>query len=266
MLDKKYNVDCKNCKSDFLCCKDETMPVDVTLGDVFRISDSLRLDVFDFFRKFIVIKPIGVNVIKPILSSGIYTGYKLRACLDSPCKFFKEGLCEIQNFKPITCLSFPGKVINEVPNDSLISSYTCIKNNQRVFFPYINDLKKIYEREGGNLICKLFEGEIHGNDYLDLESLQKKEKEINESNRPHIEKEELFVLEVRKVITPKVNSEKIKVIRVIDPELPHECDEEIIVNLREEITTILQKNLTDLREGIRETTKEYFRIRNEYSI
>jgi len=119
---------CNHCG---LCCKDPCTQINVTIGDLHRISKFLEVPVDELFEE-----KIGIN---PFADSNLIH-YDLDLGLNLPCKFRVDGKCSIYPARPLNCRLFPYWILAEAPPEKLkdiLSEHQCSYDMLR---------KKDYER------------------------------------------------------------------------------------------------------------------------
>jgi hypothetical protein len=214
----------------------------------------------DFIEEYVVLQPFFDPSI-PINQSPMY---RVSGDLGSPCRFLVDGECSIQTVKPVTCLSFPGKVINS-RNPSIFwhHFFPCTKEYSSKNFPYIDELERLYESEGGNVVEGVFRWGLFRDCIAEGRKLKKKEKDIY-GRDILVEKEDLLMSELRELIVPKLNGKRIKYQRLMGSS--DSFDGEISLNLKAELCDRIEDRLDSLKKSVDESTKEYYRIREKYRI
>ncbi len=110
------------------CCVDSTMPITLTIGDIKRLSDFLKIRPREVFSKYCIIgahqapKPFPITNFFPILDF-------LR-----PCKFLKDNQCSVYNARPTVCKIFPYTHRYETSRYPYIN-YRCIEKGLINFSP-----------------------------------------------------------------------------------------------------------------------------------
>jgi len=87
---------CKHCG---LCCSDVTAPVNLTLGDIHRLTSFLQTGFNKLFWDSIAIIPFA-NPDKLLL-------YDLELGLNMPCRFRINKKCSVYKARPLNCRLFP---------------------------------------------------------------------------------------------------------------------------------------------------------------
>ena len=101
-----------------MCCgEDRRININLTVGDIWRICQHLKISVDEFFEKY-----AGVKEFKDP-NQGAYPDIGL----DIPCKFRKDKRCSIYNARPLNCRIFPYWVLVLVPEERLkdVLKYKC---------------------------------------------------------------------------------------------------------------------------------------------
>ena len=110
---------CKHCG---LCCSDVTAPVNLTLGDIQRITAFLQTGFDKLFRGQIAIIPFA-NPDKPLI-------YDLDIGLNMPCRFRVNQTCSIYKARPLNCRLFPYWILSNPQKEGykayIDSSRSCI--------------------------------------------------------------------------------------------------------------------------------------------
>lgn len=98
---------CNHCG---LCCRDPRTQINLTVGDIYRITDFLKISVEDLFKKHVRIIPFGdYDLIH----------YDLDLGLNLPCKFRLKERCSIYSVRPLNCRLFPYWILSEAPLEKL---------------------------------------------------------------------------------------------------------------------------------------------------
>ncbi|MAG08533.1 hypothetical protein CMO89_03600 [Candidatus Woesearchaeota archaeon] len=133
---------CKHCG---LCCSDVTAPVNLTLGDIQRITAFLQTGFDKLFWGHIAIIPFA-NPDKPLL-------YDLDLGLNMPCRFRINGKCSIYKARPLNCRLFPYWILSN-PQKEGYKAY--IDSSRRCIAGYKEDpLNKQKYRKYKDVIGKL---------------------------------------------------------------------------------------------------------------
>lgn len=103
----KIYMKCNHCG---LCCRDPCTQIAITIGDIWRIADYLKVPVEELFKERFGINPFA----DPDL-----VHYSLDLGLNLPCKFRENERCSIYPAKPLNCRLFPYWVLAEAPADRL---------------------------------------------------------------------------------------------------------------------------------------------------
>jgi len=99
---------CNHCG---LCCRDPVTQINLTIGDIQRIADFLKVDVEELFKD-----KIGLN---PFKEPNFENTYDIDLGLNLPCKFRKNNKCTIYKARPLNCRLFPQWILAEAPNDKI---------------------------------------------------------------------------------------------------------------------------------------------------
>lgn len=94
---------CNHCG---LCCTDPCTQVNLTIGDISRISDYIKLPIEELFKEYIDLNPFGDSDLKH---------YDLDLGLNKPCKFRIDEKCSIYPTRPLNCRIFPYWILAEAP-------------------------------------------------------------------------------------------------------------------------------------------------------
>ena len=106
---------CQHCGQ---CCgEDRRININLSVGDIFRICNHLKISVDVFFEKY-----AGVKEFKDP-KQGDYPDLGL----DIPCKFRKDNRCSVYEARPVNCRIFPYWVLALVPEENLKE---VLKNNK----------------------------------------------------------------------------------------------------------------------------------------
>jgi len=179
-----YCTECKNA----LCCKDVVLPVELTLGDIYRVAKHFNEKIHETFDKFCSFSPEVIRdrpAIRPIIS------------FDNPCTFLKNHLCEIHSNKPLSCLKFPAYAKFEAIN--VYSDYSCVSGpptpEER---QYLNKIYEMASSEFRTTQASLFNKkvillEIKNWPKEIIEKSEKNAEKINKSNLSESEKNRQLV-------------------------------------------------------------------------
>ena len=137
---------CTHCGA---CCKKETSPVNVTLGDIARISKFLGRPPEDIIGKEIKIRPF-----MDIDSPG---RFELELGLPKPCHFWKDGKCSIYKARPLNCRLFPFWLFSHFTDEEVklqtLPGYECIEissvdeAHRKIYREYTSRLGKVIMKE-----------------------------------------------------------------------------------------------------------------------
>ncbi|MDP7610536.1 MAG: YkgJ family cysteine cluster protein [Candidatus Woesearchaeota archaeon] len=136
---------CRHCS---LCCSDSTMPINLTLGDIYRITSFLKTEFSKLFWNHITIFPFP-NPEYPLL-------YDFELGLRLPCRFRKNQRCSIYKARPLNCRLFPYWLLSN-PNKDGYKEYIgptrkCIKDYKEDSINKKNYLE--YKHKVGNIILQ----------------------------------------------------------------------------------------------------------------
>ena len=101
------------------CCEDPCTQVNITVGDIWRISDYLKVPVEKLFPEYMDMNPFG----DPDL-----VHYDIDLGLNNPCRFRVNGKCSIYPARPLNCRLFPYWILAEAPLEKLndiLGDYGC---------------------------------------------------------------------------------------------------------------------------------------------
>ena len=117
----KGAFECTHCGA---CCKKETSPVNVTLGDVKRIAQFLGKDPKEILGKEIKIRPF--------MDPNEPGKFELELGLPKPCHFWKDNRCSIYSARPLNCRLFPfwlfASLRDEQIKEQTLPGYDCVIN------------------------------------------------------------------------------------------------------------------------------------------
>ena len=99
---------CNHCG---LCCRDPLTQINVTVGDIQRIADFLKVDIEELFKE-----KIGLN---PFKEPEFENTYDIDLGLNLPCRFRKNNRCMIYEARPLNCRLFPQWVLANAPNEKI---------------------------------------------------------------------------------------------------------------------------------------------------
>jgi Fe-S-cluster containining protein len=124
------------------CCTDPGAPLELVLSDIERISKGLDISCEDFFLRYggVLWSSIpGTRVLIPA------TG------LPFPCKFLKDGSCEIYEMRPLHCRLFPERLyIDPSPQEFLSfyrAGYECIDEGVSLGEERVDEVKDLMRED-----------------------------------------------------------------------------------------------------------------------
>ncbi len=139
----KGAFECTHCGA---CCMKETSPVNVTLGDVKRMSKFLGKAPAELIGN-------GVRI-RPFVDEQMPGRFELELGLPKPCTFWKDARCSIYEARPLNCRLFPFWLYAKLPDETIaeqnLPGYDCVSNSK-----VDEEHRKIYRdytRKLGNLI------------------------------------------------------------------------------------------------------------------
>jgi len=191
---------CNHCG---LCCKDPVTQINLTVGDIWRIADFLKVNIEELFKD-----KIGLN---PFREPEIENIYDIDLGLNLPCKFRKNNRCIIYPVRPLNCRLFPQWILAEAPDEKikqLLKEHKCeydLKNKEK-YRKYKQEIAKILfqEAEFYELFKKI---NIKGLFKVKGKDLREKEYNIVQKLRKMF-KEHLKIENIRKAVDN--NLDKIK--------------------------------------------------------
>jgi len=99
---------CNHCG---LCCRDPLTQINLTIGDIWRIADSLKIDIEELFKD-----KIGMN---PFREPEFEDVYDIDLGLNLPCRFRENDRCIIYPAMPLNCRLFPQCVLGNLPDEKI---------------------------------------------------------------------------------------------------------------------------------------------------
>lgn len=130
---------CNHCGE---CCSDSPSQINLTIGDVWRICNSLNISVDAFFSKYAGLVPFAdFDLIH----------YDLDIGLHKPCNFRKGNVCTIYNARPVNCRIFPYWILAKAPVDKipqLLKDHNCGYDIKK------REIYGKYEKSVGNILLK----------------------------------------------------------------------------------------------------------------
>lgn len=168
---------CNHCGK---CCTELTTPINLTLGDILRISKKINKPIKELFQEVIDFNPFQIE-------EGIY---EFEPGLNKPCKFHKDERCLIYNVRPLNCRIFPFWLL-KAPDEAIDKTYGCLpsiielkKDPNKKYLEYGKKISKIIMEES-ELTEKLL-AEISGKKIIDIK---------NHPYYKHIEKQDIDIRE-----------------------------------------------------------------------
>jgi Fe-S-cluster containining protein len=108
------------------CCEKEYTQINLTIGDLKRIADFLKLSVKDLFWHYAGMQPFRRDD-----NANVYD-YELG--LEIPCRFRQHSRCMIYSARPLNCRLFPYWIIANFPKEKwhemADESYKCIHRTE----------------------------------------------------------------------------------------------------------------------------------------
>ncbi|MFH1511245.1 MAG: YkgJ family cysteine cluster protein [Candidatus Woesearchaeota archaeon] len=94
------------------CCESKATQINVTAGDILRLSEYLKMPFEELIPEYIDINPFG--------SLGSFE-YDLELGINKPCNFRKNNRCSVYKARPLNCRLFPTWIIAEAPLEEINS-------------------------------------------------------------------------------------------------------------------------------------------------
>ena len=107
---------CNHCG---LCCRDPCTQINLTIGDLYRMSVFLGISVSELFENKAGINPF---------ADPDFIHYDMDLGLNLPCKFRINKRCSIYAARPLNCRLFPYWILAEAPPEKLsdiLSEHKC---------------------------------------------------------------------------------------------------------------------------------------------
>ncbi len=148
---------CKNCG---YCCKNTTAQINLTLGDIKRISGYLNIPFEKIFGKYIRMAPFASSE----------TVYDYELGLIMPCNFRINKKCSIYPARPLNCRLFPYWILAEAPDDEIKNIITKKHKCMKLLSITLNEKNKYkkYKDEIGKILLdesKITDDFIEANDF-----------------------------------------------------------------------------------------------------
>ena len=203
------NFKCFHCGA---CCKFQSTQINLTLGDIARISKLLnvkpsKLIIEEYFEP------------APFLNPASPFQADIELGLHKPCKFWKNDRCSVYEARPLNCRLFPVWMFAKLPPEEIkkqaVEGYECVektilaKEDIPVYNKYTDAVGKILMQESGlteefirkNGLDKklaiieykdvIFDENISPDDKMDFLIKKMKEKNFDFKNLPLLLDEEL---------------------------------------------------------------------------
>lgn len=97
---------CNHCG---FCCFETGTQINITLGDIQRISGHLKASVHQLFSKYIGIQPF----------QDTENTFNLELGLKIPCNFWNKSCCSIYRARPLNCRLFPYWILGNAQKSEL---------------------------------------------------------------------------------------------------------------------------------------------------
>ncbi|MBR9691784.1 YkgJ family cysteine cluster protein [Candidatus Woesearchaeota archaeon] len=109
-------MECQHCG---MCCGDNRININLTVGDIWRICSHLKISVDKFFENYSGFKKFG-DPRNPDV-------FDVDLGLNMPCKFWVDNRCSIYSARPVNCRIFPYWLLASVPDEQVkdILHYKC---------------------------------------------------------------------------------------------------------------------------------------------
>ncbi|MFH1255769.1 MAG: hypothetical protein V1494_00615 [Candidatus Diapherotrites archaeon] len=246
---------CKNCETH-LCCKSITMPVQLTLFDLYRIAKEKRMKVSELFSSKCCLLP---GLLRP------GAAYKIDTTFGVPCAFLKDG-CDCHLSKPIACLKFPASVQSLKEYDYF--DYPCSGYNLPEEKSLV-ELEAVHEEEDNKTRASLF---FKKTPLLFIGSLpqeislqiQNSDTKIIRQNLPQKEAHKKAIEFYQAVLTPLIRSSELTY--QFWHEYGHSFDKKInLWNFCLERIKDIEQSKSFL-ESAEFSSRKYFKIRKKYQI
>lgn len=161
---------CNHCG---LCCRDPLTQINLTIGDIWRIADFLKVNIEELFKE-----KVGLN---PFREPEFENIYDIDLGLNLPCKFRVNQRCSIYPARPLNCRLFPQWVLAITPNEKIkdiLKEHKCEyhPNKKEEYKKYRNELSKIlFEESEFYAIFK----KINIKELFEVDGANLREKEYN---------------------------------------------------------------------------------------
>ncbi len=137
--------ECTHCGA---CCKKETSPINLSLGDISRLAEFLKKKPSELIGKEIKMRPF-VNPQEP-------GKFDIELGLPKPCPFWKDNKCSVYEARPLNCRLFPfwlfATLTEEEIKEQTLPEYECVINS-KIDEPHKNIYKE-YTKKIGAMIMR----------------------------------------------------------------------------------------------------------------
>lgn len=121
------------------CCIDSTMPIEISIADLKKLADHLKITPREVFFKYCIVgarqalKPGSINHFFPIIA------------FRHPCKFLKNSKCSVYPARPSVCRLFP-YLLKYEKSDYPYLNYKCVEEGLINFTsPELKQLEELQE-------------------------------------------------------------------------------------------------------------------------
>lgn len=154
------------------CCENEATQINLTLGDIFRISKLTGLSVKELFKGYVGFNPFG--------DPNNTNLYDVEIGLNIPCKFRKDQKCTIYKARPLNCRLFPYWILAKAPVDKIneyvdpdckcFGTFKFNKKHRNNYKKYVKEISKEFQKE--NKLTEDFYKKIELNLTIDISNLK----------------------------------------------------------------------------------------------
>jgi len=196
---------CNHCD---LCCKDPLTQISLTIGDIWRIADFLKIDIKELFKEYIGMTPFREPEFEDI--------YDIDLGLNLPCKFNINNKCIIYPIMPLNCKLFPEWILGNLPNENIkeaLKEHKCDYNldKKQEYKNYADKIGEILLEE--SKFYRLFK-KINTKGLFEINGKDLREKENNRVQKlREMFKDHLKIEDIKKAIDEnldKIKENKIK--------------------------------------------------------
>ncbi|MFQ5887557.1 MAG: YkgJ family cysteine cluster protein [Candidatus Hydrothermarchaeales archaeon] len=127
------------------CCSNNTLPISLSIDDLKRLADHLRITLVELFSKYCIIGAAQARDDNNVFFANVD--------FPRPCKFLKDMLCSVYPARPLQCRLFPYSIRYNTTNWDDHPDHRCVEEGLINFSPKeMNQLEETRRKSEKELI------------------------------------------------------------------------------------------------------------------